>query len=811
MTNWIRSLVDPRTMARRARLGLDDVQAPHLFALLTLGDFESFVRIAPRYGYEIPPWLPQFPIRDGAEGATKIPVEHHPLLTEMLQVVAGSTQENPGELEPSELEFDDADAAVVRIIVRSMALVDAQLIDLAERQLVQGLEIGGSEYAQTLLVLQLAVAAELSRFADDSALQRMSDYYATARDSPLPPDEPPIGGTAIDQILRAVTSRGERRCGEMLGTWTFSESDDEYRLRRLLQEEEHGVYADLAESLLKQRFEDRTHSAVQKISVFGGSSDKVNDALARGLLRARCLADASYINRLRRQLARNQAIRSIGSTDTGAGFAALDELMQSNDTDGIKRVGFSFWSAGPLEPLRRVAGATIARVVDQDRISGARPLGRAENELLRHGVDLVDHADAVQLAGHLHRAMRSSDGASQRLDILRLARSLARWRAPGIQEELAAALLVAVEIDDDLYTSGLASRLVVDSISEMKRDALLEWATDGARADSSSTRIELLQQFGQSRDPERVVETLRAQLVRGRDLGVATALWNVGTNADLLSEDDLSLIFDVAAATLTRVRERAHGNSYAYGAGVQPLAILIRLALFANYVRAWTPTVEFLCDPKVSRRDKTEASRMLAASHSNLPNDVKRAIRDRVDAAIGPDWVDQPVDSKLRPGYRVAGIEISSREHFNLAVASDAIEPSQVVALTTDLVASPYDEDKVAAAQMIYYSRSAGQRESMFPLALALARDDEPDVRSSGLRTLCTIRPASGWRSDMIDQALEDAVQTQGVLIPWRVLGGIMDAPKSMSRVTVQRLLGILRNHPSRNVQNAIADIEAAE
>ena len=64
MTAWVRALLDPRTVARRVRLNVADASAPSLLALLTLGQFDGFLRIAPRYGFQTPEWVPEFPSKD---------------------------------------------------------------------------------------------------------------------------------------------------------------------------------------------------------------------------------------------------------------------------------------------------------------------------------------------------------------------------------------------------------------------------------------------------------------------------------------------------------------------------------------------------------------------------------------------------------------------------------------------------------------------------------------------------------------------------------------------------------------------------
>ncbi|UQS22986.1 hypothetical protein L1857_09230 [Amycolatopsis thermalba] len=821
MNDWVRALVDPQTMARRVHVSANEVAPPHLFAVLVMGDFDDFVRVAPRYGLQLPDWSPNFPFTEKVERTPlQVSAVEKDVLFGMLGVLVGRPQV-PQELEeyaPLEPGLQNGGRLrAVAAIVRALSLVDNGLIDSAI-QVLESAEADVDEpYELALLRLHLAATIELYCPAGDVRFDRAAELWPLVSGQTLEDDSPPVGGVPLHLVIRALAQQGELTAQSRQGRWFLRTDDEDYLFRRLLSNFGNLPYAELGDALLKDQFENATRRSRNTITIFSSGSDKAADILGRGLLRARCSANVRESSSLRRAIARSQIVDVFGTNDTDSASAALQELFDTRDSKGVKRAASLLWVDGPYLALQRVTERAISHMSSPSP-ADSPVLSPVLLELLRSGLDVVDSESLRHAARFVVDALSRSDvRAVDQIEMTALAGIIAECQVREVHELLSRAIgeitrsATDEESHEDHYIAGLISKINWKWVPEEQRGEVLAWALG---SDSSgrmrATRIAVLQELAEV-DLSRVIDQLRADTRDSRSLDVAAALWNAGFRRGQLTSEDLEIIEDVALRELRAIQSSAHRGSYSLGFGAEPAGILVRLATYGKRESAWDALVEFLTDPAVSLRDKSTCVSYIAGSDGNLPDHVCRRLRERLKYISSTNPFEQETSSKLRKGYRVAGVEVSSREELFLAISLNALSVRQVLAVTTDLAASHYSQDRLTASRAIRFSRSKSSRQSLLPLALTLSRDADVDVRGSALRTLTVLRSSTGWRAAVIDQALFDATEEPGVLLPLHAAYAIRDIPVSARSPLLEEAVAKLRRHSSCRIQAVVSSLVESE
>lgn len=817
VSDWLRVLFDPRPLARGGHRRDTEISVPELLAILLLGDIDSFARRAAEFGFPLPSWLPTYPI-DAARGTPpraqgeSEAFTDQTLLEGTLAFVAGrpdsrrklkSVIDQTRHFSPNE-STTIRDRHVFAVILAALAASDTEDTDDAVALLGRAIDEPNSEYSRAALRLhRAAVMQQISELRPQSSMPPQVDsteaILQQVLSQALPPDKDrPAGAVPLDALLHAVAHRALTQFNESRGLLVGRETEQDYAARRLLEREEDIYFADLANSLLKQSFEQETQRARVRVTVAGRTTDRTTDTLSCALLRARCIADPVGMTRVRRLLARHQIIHSFALYDADPASAALYSLVRSGDKSGVSRSVWILWTTGPQQAVKRVA----ERVTEE--IEQGAAFSDSAVELLRVAADVLETQTVDRLVETSVRAVLSHTPlAVWKMDILRLCTALCAAANDEAQSTLARLVIMGDRNQaDDSFFGRLAAQIRWAAVDVTTRKNALVWARSAELpARSHSVRC-ILEGLAES-NRRQTLDMIRRIAKQYQTVEWAATFWNVGMRAEALYEEDTALIEQTCLNAMLAIQDDASRGSFSVGTSFQASALLARVAIFTGREGAWRYLADFITDDKVQIDDKAEAVQLIVSHASRLPAAARRRLRAGIAGLSRSSVFTRDDGSVFYQGKGLGGLGIRTSEQLFLSIAVRTLSRSDSLSAVAELTASRNPRDRLVATRALSLVATQGSFNYLVPLALALCSDDDTEVRADAILALAKLRPVSGWQRQAVSRALEDALTDPGILIPLRALGGLLQCPPDDSEQSLLEGAERLTRHNSVKVRIA--------
>lgn len=272
---------------------------------------------------------------------------------------------------------------------------------------------------------------------------------------------------------------------------------------------------------------------------------------------------------------------------------------------------------------------------------------------------------------------------------------------------------------------------------------------------------------------DRVANELNV-IMTSPEVSEQTTAWLRESASDLITER-----LDAAR------RDAAKGSFTMYS--IEPADLAIALIQHAQ-ADLWEPVTEYLLDPRLPRRMKTEALNRISSAPESVPDFVRRTFASRGTALFAADAVSSPFEPPEIDPYPAAVRVLAA---LGLSTIDDLLS-----ALST-LAAGPV-RSKLEAARTLstIVATTLPTPEWAVSIALQLSSDANANVRAETGRTLAVVLKNTHFARALIESRLLGLLDEDGMLVPLLVLRGLTGDAEISPGVVRDRVSQMAQEHP---------------
>jgi hypothetical protein len=480
--------------------------------------------------------------------------------------------------------------------------------------------------------------------------------------------------------------------------------------------------------------------------VFGGEDIAGNRLLAAALMSSHAVDQGGWANRVA-ALGREQLLHLDRHSDSADVTAALGALRRGGDHRAIELAATHLLEAGPATAVAGAAG-----YVDLEK--STRTTIHADLILLRVAGDVLQPPLAAKFARELLDRIAEPSLLAERtspgflLDVQLIESLTGIIGAAGLHGQHA----VVGRLPDLPPQDGLAAREWANLIWTLPEDAWTE-ATARRAAGDAGRHEDVLEQaligvasrFGN--DP-----AARGRLLEEAIDGSLAAVAEIGDVTKLSEEVADRLIGALSAAVRSRLEE-ARSGKVSIG-GRDPAEALAVLNLWHPAVADWDPLIEVLAGDWVPARYQHRLLVVLAASVDRISPEVRRVLA--------------PLASRLAEDQAVSHAILGEDPDvrgpaLDLGIAIGAIDDD----VASEMLVAWLSGDEVRRRWAAHAAYRLARREDI-GLLIALAADDDPDVRAAAISALAALASGSDGvaLAAPVHEVLRRAADDPGVEVP---------------------------------------------
>lgn len=518
-------------------------------------------------------------------------------------------------------------------------------------------------------------------------------------------------------------------------------------------------------------------------SVTVGADDVSRNQLFVAALSASHLGDHDAWRHLSGLLGQDLLMRVNPGEDLEAAADALSTLRSSGNDKELRLGVRQLVANGPAQAVTRA----LAKI---DLEKSTRTTGLSNLRLIEAGGDVADRDTADRAVSFVIDTLADPEGFAMRTTPsyflpVQLVEALASIAPAASTEEQRRVLDLALSLKDQHELLERAWRRVIWSLEDRIWDRdVVQLARRRAKTAGTSMRLTLLGRaatFGQS--------AAKKTLQREAGAGSLAALAELGSVREL-PQDMAAGSIEAAATQARKTIDSARAGSYSFGVHDvgQTLAVL---NAWHPEVAKWGPLLDLLEEPTVAPMDKGQALSALATLVEKLPEPACERLKRLATSLIDDPPVGPVSPFQAEPDVRGPAIEIAiALEGFDEAAAIDH--------WLQQLDSGPLGRQRATRiAHRVATPEAVG-------ILVALAKDQDPDVRAASLAGITSLVAAGDQRA-MLAGAISRGVSDPGTQVPWAIASSLAAAPSIATGA--QAIVPALRSSCSARVRQVAHSI----
>lgn len=224
--------------------------------------------------------------------------------------------------------------------------------------------------------------------------------------------------------------------------------------------------------------------------------------------------------------------------------------------------------------------------------------------------------------------------------------------------------------------------------------------------------------------------------------------------------------------------------------------VAVALIFLTDAPGLWPAVVDFLCDPRVQRDDKSGALDRIVRFPKKVPAEAKEALLERVRVLLlgGPVFIGTAIDPYPSALGVAAVLDLVPREELLLQIGA--------------LVGSRKSHVRAEGVQILSAMASVGVEPAwLATTALLLTYDENILIRASATYALCRMRDTAQIGAQTVEDRVISLLGSDGVEVPYATLAGLQQAKRPLSSNVRKVISAMAASHASRTVRESAQSV----
>jgi len=259
---------------------------------------------------------------------------------------------------------------------------------------------------------------------------------------------------------------------------------------------------------------------------------------------------------------------------------------------------------------------------------------------------------------------------------------------------------------------------------------------------------------------------------------------------DLVDEAKSLVRSHMAQTTLAATNGQYSGGS------VSECDVAVALMFLSDAADLWPVVIDFLCDPRVQRDDKTGALDRIVRSPEKVPPSARDAFAQRVRQLLlgGPAFIGPTID----PYPSAVGV----------AAILGLLPSDELLSQIGTLLGSRMTNVRTEGVRVLAAMASGGvEHPWLATSALLVTYDENIAVRASAGYAICRVRDVSQVGTQTVEDRMVALLGSDGVEVPSAVLTGLHQTARPLSSTVRKVLSTIAASHTSRTIRSSARSV----